>query len=157
MKTILLVNESKVTLELIKVYLVVKDVRVLEARDGVEALIVARSHHPDLILTDLRLPRLDGPGLCRQLRADPALREVPVIVLSSERDVRTLAICKDAGARAVLFKPIGPHALHDAVERHAGISVGLSSMRRGRPAPPPPVKIPTLAELGEPSSGSQKA
>ena len=156
MKTILLVNESKVTLELIKVYLIVKDVRVLEARDGVEALIVARSQRPDLILADLRMPRLDGIGLCRQLRADPALHDVPVIILSNERDHKTLAACKQAGARVVLFKPIGPHALHDAVERHAGIAVGLSSMKPGRPAAPRPVLLPPQASFQKAASGSHK-
>jgi CheY-like chemotaxis protein len=126
MKTILLVNESRVTLELIKVYLVVKDVRVLEARDGAEALIIARAERPDLILCDRRLPVLDGPGLCREVRADPVLWKTPVIILSSEADRETLRACREAGANEVLKKPIGPRELHVAVWRHAGISVGLS-------------------------------
>lgn len=126
MKTILLVNESRVTLELIKVYLVVKDVRVLEARDGAAALIIARAELPDLILCDLRLPVLDGPGLCREVRADPALWKTPVIILSSEDDRETLRACREAGAHDVLRKPIGPRELHVAVWRHAGIAVGLS-------------------------------
>jgi two-component system, chemotaxis family, chemotaxis protein CheY len=128
-KTILLVNESKVTLELIKVYLVGKDVRVLEALDGMEALSKARLEQPDLILCDLRLPRLDGPGLCRELREDLSLRSTPVIILSSESDKETLRTCREAGARGVLQKPIGPHELHDAVLRHAGIEVGLTYPR----------------------------
>jgi CheY-like chemotaxis protein len=128
-KTILLVNDSKVTLELIKVYLIVKDVRVLDARDGIEALAIARVERPDLILSDLRMPRLDGLGLCRELRADLALRDIPVIILSSIRDKETLRLCRDAGARGVLLKPIGPHELHEAVQRHAGITVGLAPAR----------------------------
>lgn len=132
MKTILLVDDSKVTRELIKVYLIVKDVRVLDARDGVEALAIARVERPDLILCDLRMPRLDGPGLCRELRADPALRDTPVIILTSNRDEASLRLCREAGARAVLTKPIGPHELHDMVLRHAGIDVGLASMQATR-------------------------
>jgi DNA-binding response OmpR family regulator len=127
MKTILLVNESRVTLELIKVYLVVKDVRVLEARDGAEALVIARAERPELILADLRLPGLDGLGLCRALRTEVLLRTTPVILLSSEMDAETLRLCREAGARDVLRKPIGPRELHVAVWRHAGIAVGLSS------------------------------
>lgn len=136
MKTILLVDDSQVTRELIKVYLIVKDVRILEARDGLEALDVARRECPDLVLCDLRMPRLDGPGLCRQLAADPALRSVPVIILTSNKDAASRRACLDAGARAVLGKPVGPHDLHDAVRRHAGIEVGLRSTAPATPAVP---------------------
>jgi CheY-like chemotaxis protein len=119
------VNESRVTLELIKVYLIVKDVRVLEARNGTEALALVRAERPDLVLSDLRLPRLDGIGLCRELRLDAVLRDTPVILLTSEGDRETLRRCKEAGARDVLMKPIGPRDLHVAVWRHAGIALGL--------------------------------
>jgi CheY-like chemotaxis protein len=132
MKTILLVNESRVTLELIKVYLVVKDVRVLEARDGAEALVIARAERPDLILCDLRLPALDGLGLCREIRADPSLGRTPVILLATESDRETLRLCREAGARDVLRKPVGPRDLHVAVWRHAGIAVGLGDPARSK-------------------------
>ena len=125
MKTILLVDDSQVTRELIKVYLIVKGVRVLDARDGVEALAVARVERPDLVLCDLRMPRLDGPGLCRALAREPALSATPVIILTSNKDEASRRACLDAGARAVLTKPVGPHDLHEAVQRHAGIAVGL--------------------------------
>ncbi len=129
MKTILLVNESKVTLELIKVFLVDKDVRVIDVLDGVEALAVAKVEQPDLILCDQRLPRLDGPGLCRALKADLKLRHIPVIMLTSDRDKASHRLCREAGARDVLEKPIGPRALQDAVLHHAGIAVGMTYPR----------------------------
>jgi two-component system chemotaxis response regulator CheY len=132
-KTILLVDDSKVTRELIKVYLIVKDVRVLDARDGVEALDIARTERPDLILCDMRMPRLDGPGLCRALKAEPALRDTPVLILTSNGDEASVRLCREAGARDVLLKPIGPHTLHDAVQRHAGITVGLASFQAPKP------------------------
>ncbi len=125
MKTILLVDDSKVTRELIKVYLIVRDVRVVDARDGQEALEVARRERPDLVLCDLRMPRLDGPGLCRAMAEDAGLRQVPVIILTSNRDEASRRSCLLAGAREVLLKPVGPHDLHAAVRRHAGIDVGL--------------------------------
>jgi CheY-like chemotaxis protein len=132
-KTILVVDDSKVTRELIKVYLIVKGVRVLDARDGMEALAIIRVERPDLVLCDLRMPHLDGPGLCRELRADPALRDIPVIILTSNRDEASGRLCREAGARAVLGKPIGPHELHDAVHRHAGIDVGLATKQPAKP------------------------
>jgi len=130
-KTILLVDDSKVTRELIQVYLIVKDVRVVDAPDGEAALALARLERPDLVLCDLRMPRLDGPGLCRAMAADPALCTVPVIILTSNKDAASRQACREAGAREVLHKPVGPHELHEAVRRHAGIAVGLA------PAPPP--------------------
>jgi len=109
------------------------DVRLVDAPDGVEALAVARAERPDLILCDLRMPRLDGPGLCLALRAEPALRDIPVIILTSNRDEASLRACREAGARDVLLKPIQPHALHAAVAEHAGINVGVSSSNTVKP------------------------
>ena len=56
--------------------------RVTEARDGLEALALARADRPDLILADVSMPRLDGLGLCAALREEPALEAVPVVLLS---------------------------------------------------------------------------
>jgi CheY-like chemotaxis protein len=133
MKTILLASDSKVTLELIKVYLIDKNVRVLDVRDGVEALTIARVERPDLVLCDLRMPRLDGPGLCRELAADLNLRETPVIILTSSRDKESLRQCREAGVRTVLLKPIGPNELYEAVQRYAGIVIGLANDQAARP------------------------
>ena len=135
MKTILLASDSKVTLELIKVYLIDKDVRVVDVRDGIEALTIARVERPDLILCDLRMPRLDGPGLCRELAADPTLRGTPVIILTSSRDKESLRRCEQAGVRTILLKPIGPHELYDAIQRHAGIVIGPGTEQVTRQGP----------------------
>ncbi|MGH9894485.1 MAG: response regulator, partial [bacterium] len=51
--------------------------------NGREALDISRQRHPDLILTDVMMPELDGFGLLEQVRADPSLREIPVIMLSA--------------------------------------------------------------------------
>jgi putative two-component system response regulator len=118
MKTILLVDDSRVTRELIKVYLIAKDVRLLEAADGAEALETARREKPDLVLADLRMPRLDGYGLCKALAADLRTRTVPVVILTSNGDPDTVAKCRAAGAREVLRKPIQPQPLQDALLRH---------------------------------------
>jgi CheY-like chemotaxis protein len=144
MKRILLANQSGVTLELIKVYLFAPNLIVLDARDGIEALSIARTERPDLILCDLHLPRLDGPGLCRELRADPRLRNTPVIMIIGNRDPESLRLCDEAGARDILTRPIRPRELHDAVQTYAGIYIGLGqapSASTGLLAsPPPPAK-----------------
>ena len=118
MKTILLVDDSRVTREVLKVYLVAKDIVVVDAVDGAEALAKVRAARPDLVLADLRMPKLDGCGLCEALRADPRTRDVPVVILTSDRDPETARRCRAAGAREVLQKPIQPQPLLDAIHRH---------------------------------------
>ncbi len=118
MKRILLVDDSRVTRELIKVYLIAKDVELLEAPDGEEALRIIRAGAPDLVLADLRMPRLDGFGLCEALRDDPVLRRVPVLILTSNRDAESERRLLAAGARQVLQKPIQPQPLQEAIQRH---------------------------------------
>ena len=118
MSTILLVDDSRVSREVLKVFLIGRNVTVLEAADGVEAIRVVHEHHPDLVVADLRMPRLDGFGLCEELRADVRTRQTPVLVLTGAADADVVERCKAAGAREVLKKPIQPKALLDAVARH---------------------------------------
>jgi two-component system, chemotaxis family, chemotaxis protein CheY len=118
MKRILLVDDSRVTRELMKVYLIARDVELLEARDGAEALAMIRTSPPDLVLADLRMPRLDGFGLCEALQKDVRLHGVPVLILTSSRDPEAERRLLAAGARQVLLKPIQPQPLHDAIHRH---------------------------------------
>ena len=118
MKRILLVDDSRVTRELIKVYLIAKDVTLLEAVDGQDALEQVQADPPDLVLADMRMPRLDGAALCEALKRDPRTRDVPVVILTSNGDADTRRRAKAAGAREVLRKPIQPQELLEAVSRH---------------------------------------
>ncbi len=122
MQTILLVDDSRVAREVIKVYFVAKDIALLEAADGLEALARVRERRPDIVVADLRMPRLDGPGFCRALQADPATRNLPVLILTGNRDPDSTKLCLDAGAREVLAKPIQPQALLAAVRRHIAVN-----------------------------------
>jgi CheY-like chemotaxis protein len=76
---------------------------VLTAVDGVEALIVAYESHPDVILLDMLLPRLDGAAVLRTLKADPVMATIPVVVVTalSEKNEKKLML---AGAAAFLEK-----------------------------------------------------
>ena len=117
MRTILLVDDSRVTRELIKVYLIAKDVRLIEAVDGQDALLRIRMDRPDLVLADLRMPRLDGVGLCEAMRSSAITSSIPVVILTSNKDVESIQRCLAAGAREVLNKPIQPQPLIAAVKR----------------------------------------
>lgn len=118
MSTILLVDDSRVSREVIKVFLIGRNVTVLEAVDGVAAMKLIHEQHPDLVIADLRMPRLDGCGLCEQVAADPRTRGTPVLILTGTADAETVERCRGAGAREVLKKPIQPPALLAAIERH---------------------------------------
>jgi len=118
MKRILVVDDSRVTRELMKVYLIAKDVTLLEAADGQEALEKVRAEPPDLVIADMRMPRLDGSGLCEAMAKDPKTSHVPVVILTSNGDADTRRRARVAGARDVLKKPIQPRALLEVVNRH---------------------------------------
>jgi CheY-like chemotaxis protein len=78
--------------------------RVLDAADGRAALELGRRQPPDVVLTDLDMPHLDGVGLCQAIRADPALADTPVAILTGglqPGDPRT----QDAQICGVLLKP----------------------------------------------------
>ncbi len=80
---------------------------VAEAEDGIVALEAARNRRPDLIISDIVMPELDGFGLCRELQRDPALADVPVILLSWKEDFLQRMRELDAGAQGYLRKEAG--------------------------------------------------
>jgi CheY-like chemotaxis protein len=89
---------------------------VVQARDGIEALVRAREAPPDLALLDVMMPGLDGREVCRRLRGDPALAHVPV-VLHSAADEDSVD-WQGAGADAFLAKPFALRELPDRLRRH---------------------------------------
>ncbi len=101
---------------------------VVVARDGVEALdyvyckgaFAGRSDgNPVVILLDLKLPRLDGLQVLRQIKADEHLRLAPIVILTSSREDRDLAECYRLGINAYVVKPVRFTDFVDAV-RHIG-------------------------------------
>lgn len=79
------------------------------ARDGERALRLAREWAPDLVLTDVMMPVKDGLALCREIKADPALSETPVVLLTALTDRASMMRGWEAGADEYLFKPFHPN------------------------------------------------
>lgn len=81
---------------------------VLLAKDGVEALELARIYQPDLILTDSMMPHMDGRHLCRRIKEDPGTRNIKVIVMSGlyKKDSQRIEVLRDYQADDYLTKPI---------------------------------------------------
>ena len=115
MTTILVADDEPPILELIRFTLEDDRVRVVEARDGLEALRLAQAVRPELCFLDVQMPDLDGLAVCRLLRQDPGLAGTRIVMLtaaSQEADrVRGLA----AGADEYLTKPFSPLALFSLV------------------------------------------
>lgn len=92
--------------------------QALEASDGVEALALVRAEHPDLVISDILMPTMDGYEFVRQLREDTALAATEVIFYSAhyrEREARNLA--KDCGVSHVLIKPCEPQDILLAINQ----------------------------------------
>ena len=113
---VLLVDDTRTLLSLIQVYLMGWNIEFVEAKDGVEGLAAARLHQPALVISDVRMPAMDGFELCAAIRADQALHATPVILLTSLADEQSRKKGKLVGATAFLTKPVSVEELRRTVE-----------------------------------------
>jgi signal transduction histidine kinase/CheY-like chemotaxis protein len=117
--TILVVDDDPTARELLTRTLESKGYRVIVARNGLEALALARQHKPHAITLDVMMPQLDGWGALRQLKEDAELRNIPVIMVTILNE-RGLAI--PLGAAELLTKPIDRRRLTALLENYCGSS-----------------------------------
>jgi len=92
--------------------------RVVQAADGTEAVRLARSQTPDCIILDLMMPGMSGFRVCEDLRANPHLERVPIVVLTARKDQRDRSYARTVGADEFLTKPVRPAALLAAIRKH---------------------------------------
>ncbi|MGY6632184.1 MAG: diguanylate cyclase [Alkalilacustris sp.] len=104
--TVLIVDDVATNRIVLKVKMSTACYDTLQAADGTAALSVARSHHPDAILLDMMLPDMSGIEVCRQLKADPATADIPVIMVTSASDGQARRESLRAGADDFLTKPV---------------------------------------------------
>lgn len=88
---------------------------VISAKDGVEAIELVRQHKPDLVITDIEMPRLDGYGVCKTLKGDVETAHLPVLICSTLGEAADLEKGFDAGADDYLVKPVVPEELSTRV------------------------------------------
>lgn len=90
------------------------DVRLAASgRDGISA---ARDWRPDLILLDVMMPELDGPGVLEILRQDPGTSHIPIVFITARTQAQEVAKLQEMGAHAVLAKPFDPMTLAEQVK-----------------------------------------
>lgn len=129
---ILIVDDNPMNVDILQTRLSAQGYETLTAADGEAALAVARAQHPDLILLDVMMPKLDGFEVCRRLRADPALPFMPIILVTAKGESKDVVAGLEAGGDEYLPKPVDQaalvarvksmlriKALHDAVQEQA--------------------------------------
>jgi two-component system chemotaxis response regulator CheY len=92
---------------------------VVEAVDGEHGLEVLSAHRPDVIITDINMPKLDGFGFIEAVRVDDDYRAIPILVLTTESDPAKKQRAREAGATGWIVKPFNPEKLVDAIRRVA--------------------------------------
>lgn len=119
MKTkILVVEDNENNLYVVSFLLTSAGFEVLKARDGVEGIESVKKYRPNLVLMDMKLPKLDGYEATRRLKADPELKSIPVIGLTayamSDDEEKVLA----AGCEGFITKPIDPDTFLDTLKMY---------------------------------------
>ena len=107
-KRILVVEDHEENRRLLRDLLTSFGYDLIEAVTGEEGLTTAETHLPDLILMDLQLPGLDGYEVARRIRANPALRHIPIIAVTSYALSGDDAKAVEAGCNAYISKPLDP-------------------------------------------------
>jgi two-component system cell cycle response regulator DivK len=110
-KRILMVEDTEDNRQIVRDLLASVGHELIEASDGAEGIALAAQHKPDLILMDIQLPVLDGYEATRRIKADPALRHIPIIAVTSYALSGDEAKTRAAGCDAYIAKPFSPRDL----------------------------------------------
>ena len=123
---ILLAEDNESNIHTFVDYLQAKGYRVIVARNGNEAIDLARAESPDLILMDIQMPGMDGLEATRRIRADtaPGVAAVPIIALTALAMPGDRERCLEAGASEYLSKPVSLRQLVDVIEVQIEESTG---------------------------------
>lgn len=126
LRTILIADDEDALRALVRVTLDSGRFQIVEAVDGIEALRLARQHHPDLLFLDWAMPGLSGLEVCRRLRADPETKHLTIVMLTARAQEFDRAAAIEVGVDAYITKPFSPLRLLDAVRDKLGASALVS-------------------------------
>jgi CheY-like chemotaxis protein len=115
MAKILIAEDERDIRELVTFTLQYGGHEVVAVTNGEEALESAHREMPDLILLDVRMPRMTGYEACRRLKADPTLRHIPVVFLSAKGQELEVQTGLEAGAAEYILKPFSPDQLNKRI------------------------------------------
>jgi two-component system cell cycle response regulator DivK len=119
-KTVLIVEDNELNMKLFRDLLEAQDYDVLETREGLQALTLARQHKPDLILMDIQLPEISGLEVTKWLKEDEELAPIPVIAVTAFAMKGDEERIREGGCEAYLSKPISVMQFLDTVRTYLG-------------------------------------
>lgn len=119
-KKVLTVDDSRTMRDMVAFTLKNAGYDVVEAGDGQQALGVLGTNKVDLVITDLNMPVMDGLTLIKRLRATPAHRTLPILMLTTESDEKKKSEGRTAGATGWIVKPFNPEKLISVVQKVCG-------------------------------------
>jgi CheY-like chemotaxis protein len=117
---VLIVDDTNTLRSLVQIYLMAHGWEFVEAQDGAQGLEKARAVQPDIVISDVKMPVMDGFELCAAIRSDPRLRAIPVVLLTMLGDDASRQRGELVGASAFLTKPVTPEKLREAVRTLTG-------------------------------------
>jgi two-component system, cell cycle response regulator DivK len=139
-RDILIVDDDRDARELFSFVLEHAGATVTVAEDGESGLRAALEWSPDLVVTDIAMPRMDGINMVRQLRGLEPTKRIPIVAVTGHVVAGLPEIARRAGCSEVVPKPCSPDALIHLVNRHIGRRDGDRSPARLHPTPSPIVE-----------------
>jgi two-component system cell cycle response regulator DivK len=116
-KTVLVVEDNELNMKLFHDLLEAHGYNILQTKDGIEALRIAREHRPDLILMDIQLPEVSGLEVTRWIKEDDSLKQIPVVAVTAFAMKGDEEKIRDGGCEAYISKPISVTHFLQTVQR----------------------------------------
>ena len=123
-KTVLIVEDNELNMKLFNDLLEAHGYRVLQTRDGLSALEIARQHMPDLIIMDIQLPEVSGLEVTKWLKQDADLKAIPVIAVTAFAMKGDEERIRQGGCEAYISKPISVPRFIETIKSYLGDAVG---------------------------------
>ena len=137
-KTLLLADDSVTIQKVVGISFASEDIRLVTVDNGTAAVAKAKEVKPDIVLADVVMPGLSGYEVCRQIKADPNLRHVPVLLLTGTFEAFDEAKAREVGSDGHITKPFEAQALVDLVNARlaAAVSPATTAQAKSEPAAP---------------------
>ena len=129
--TVVLAEDDVDIRDLVQIVLEGLDLTVTAVGNGAEALAECRRLKPRLLLLDITMPIMNGLEVCREVRADPELKDLPVILMTARAQASDVQAGMEAGADTYIIKPFGPIELREHVENILTNGRGVQSTNIG--------------------------
>jgi two-component system chemotaxis response regulator CheY len=114
---ILIVDDDKTTRKLLSLYLKGKGYEIVTAENGLDAMEKVGTESPNLIVSDMNMPYMDGIELTKNLRGDPSFGSIPIVMVTTEADEDEKKRAFEAGVDDYLVKPASADQINESVKR----------------------------------------